>query len=475
MCKLYGIQSFLDLKVNSKLSSRYPILKNIKFRITHLKSGLSTLESRLNTYNNRRRKQNSSSLFDEQLINNVNNLCKELEQLTERIKETNKKINQLNTTVKDNLTKYKDSMKKFDHLWYTSTIPMIKYQTIDSNITTTDNTDIHQEYIKLISINDLDKLSSEQNIKVINEILQDIINHREYLLSRLKVIKLLLDDQTGETKLLQDNLEQGMEMLKIIPVVKRDLIDLCKSQQATEGYLDEYDKLLRDDDYPETPCSKFILLLEKMRILSEELEISEIFPETIKLKEEWQNDHGTNNNFKPKVFDLFETIEMDLKFLLSDKNWIYSVPYKIGVIGAGSVGKSALIMNLANLYDFPSMIAAERNTFCYLKFDTLSYKDPYNSKIIPITFVDVEGATDTDKHQANGNYIELINKVDCDLYIIMFDNLFNEHNRICQEYIEKKLQRKCLLVRNKADLLFNDLFREETNEKYTEEHSQTLW
>ncbi len=55
----------------------------------------------------------------------------------------------------------------------------------------------------------------------------------------------------------------------------------------------------------------------------------------------WQDDYVRDNEFKPKVIDLFKTVAMDVKHLFGNNNCIYSFPYKIGVIGNGSVGKTA--------------------------------------------------------------------------------------------------------------------------------------
>jgi hypothetical protein len=52
------------------------------------------------------------------------------------------------------------------------------------------------------------------------------------------------------------------------------------------------------------------------------------------------------------------------------------------------------------------------------------------------------------------------------MYIIVFDDLFNGHNRTCQKHIENTLKRKCVLVRSKADLLFNQYFPQARQEKY---------
>jgi len=48
---------------------------------------------------------------------------------------------------------------------------------------------------------------------------------------------------------------------------------------------------------------------------------------------------------------------------------------------------------------------------------------------------------------------------------------FSNHNRICQEHIEKKLERKCPLVWSKTDLLFSRFFRQSTGEKYVKTKS----
>jgi GTPase SAR1 family protein len=460
MCKLYGIQSLLDLKNDSNKMFFDPILKDIEFRLIHL-------QCRRNNFQKRLENEKPSDLFDEQLINNVNDLCIKLKNLIERIKQSDQEMQDRGIVVSNCLKKYKKNMKNFDRLCDTL-IKIIENLEMNNKNVTTDAFDDHKEHIKqLYRMNDLDKLSSEQNIEAIDEILEDAIFRRKCLLSRLEAVTSLLKGKPDKSKLLQDDLEHVKEKLEIISIVINELNYVRESLQAIERYTHEYDKLLRDDKFQHTPCSKFILLLEMMRVRTEELAISNHFPQTVRLMGKWQNDHGKDDEFKPKVLDLFEAIEMDVKHLLSDENCIYSLSYRIGVIGDGSVGKSALVMNLADVKEFSSMISVERSTFGYLEFDTLIYKDLRNGKIIPITFVDIEGATDADKCQSTGNYIELIEKADCDMYIIVFDRPFNDHNRTCQEYIENILQRKCLLVWSKADLLFNQFFRQAaTGKKY---------
>jgi GTPase SAR1 family protein len=452
MCKLYGIQSLLDLK-DSKSILCNPILKNIQIRRDHLKSRLDTIKSRLDSENNQGREQDSRSSFDKQLIDDVNNLYIVLENLTERLKEIDHEMRCRGIIVKSCLEKYKKAMKHFDRLCYTSTKSMVRPRSNDTTITT-DVFDAEKEEIKQVyRMNGLDTLSSEQNIQAIDDILKDI-DFREHWLLVLK------------NTMSSSDINKVEKALKKISAVKEELNCLHGSLEAIKSYTDAYDKLLRDDQYPEIPCSKFILLLEKMRVRTEELEILNSFPQIGELMRIWQNDYGKDEEFKPKVIDLFKAIELDVQHLFTDYYWIYSLSYKVGVIGHGSVGKTAITMNLAEIKEYSSMIAVERSTFGYLQFDTLVYKDPDNNKIIPFSFIDIEGATDTDESESIGNYIELIKKADCDIYIIVFDNFFGDHNRICQEYIENDLKRKCVLVRSKADLLFNQYFRERTGENY---------
>ncbi|CAF3935599.1 unnamed protein product [Rotaria sp. Silwood1] len=320
-------------------------------------------------------------------------------------------------------------------------------------------------------MHNLDKLPSEQSVKAIDDILEDIAFRKKCLLSRLGTATSLLESKPEQVKLFNNTIINSIRKLEIISVIEKELDYLRENLRAIEQYTDEYDKLLRDDQFQDIPCSKYILLLEMLRVRTEELEIFNYFPKITQLIEEWQSDHSVDNEFKPKVLDLFKSVELDVKHLLSNDNCIYLLPYKIGVIGDRNVGKSTLLMNLAEINQFSLMVDMTPSIFSYLQYDTFVYKNPDNNKIIPITFIDIEGAIDINKSQSVENYIELINKADCDLYIIVFDRSFNDHNRICQEYIEKKLGRKCLLVRSKADLLFNDVLLDLTNKKYEKRYT----
>ncbi|CAM4755321.1 unnamed protein product [Rotaria magnacalcarata] len=128
------------------------------------------------------------------------------------------------------------------------------------------------------------------------------------------------------------------------------------------------------------------------------------------------------------------------------------------------------MMALANIdKNVFSTVDIDRSTFNYLHFDTCSYRHPHSFKILPITFVDLQGATDVKAGETIGSYIELISIADCDLYLIAFDKPFSQHNRHCQEHIEKTLRRKCLLVRPKTDLLFSEFTKKKSNKEHAED------
>ncbi|CAF1374363.1 unnamed protein product [Rotaria sordida] len=147
-----------------------------------------------------------------------------------------------------------------------------------------------------------------------------------------------------------------------------------------------------------------------------------------------------------------------------------STNQKIGIIGDGSVGKTALMIALANIdkNNF-STVDIDRSTFNYLQFDTHTYRHPQSNKIVPITFIDIQGATDVKDSESIGSYIELISIADCDLYLIAFDKPFSKHNRHCQEHIENTLRRKYILVRTKTDMLFSEFAKKKSNNEHRDD------
>ena len=262
---------------------------------------------------------------------------------------------------------------------------------------------------------------------------------------------------------------KAKKKLAMMETVTEELSYLRGNLRAIERYTDEYISMLRDDKYPETPCARFIYLLEMLRTQTEKLQMADNFANTMRLMHEWQNDRSADDQFKPKIIELCQVIQQDLKMLPSERSCTYSIPYKNGVIGDTSVGKSALVMALGNITQFPTMVNQERSTSSYLQFDTFFYDKSQNSRHIPISFIDIAGAIDNDTSRSIGNYLDLITNTDCDLYMIVFDKPFHHHNQLCRDYIENTLGRQCLLVRSKADLPFGRFYEDETRRKYQDE------
>ncbi|CAF3905086.1 unnamed protein product, partial [Rotaria sp. Silwood1] len=160
-------------------------------------------------------------------------------------------------------------------------------------------------------MHNLDKLPSEQSVKAIDDILEDIAFRKKCLLSRLGTATSLLESKPEQVKLFNNTIINSIRKLEIISVIEKELDYLRENLRAIEQYTDEYDKLLRDDQFQDIPCSKYILLLEMLRVRTEELEIFNYFPKITQLIEEWQSDHSVDNEFKPKVLDLFKSVELD--------------------------------------------------------------------------------------------------------------------------------------------------------------------
>ncbi|CAF2577291.1 unnamed protein product [Rotaria sp. Silwood2] len=293
---------------------------------------------------------------------------------------------------------------------------------------------------------DLANLSSEQSITAIDGILLDISFRNQCLLPRYELCTSLLKNRPQLTVAFGTYLRKADEMLNAMPSIQEKLNLLRGNLKAVNRYIDEYDICLRDEKFRDINCSRFIILLEKLRRQTEYHEIKTNFPQLIGLSERWQKSDGIGDHFEPKVINLFQAIDNDVNKMFENKNFIYLFSYRISIIGDGSVGKTALMMALANIdKNIFSTVDIDRSTFNYLQFDTRTYRHPQSNKIVPITFIDLQGATDVKDSESIGSYIELISIADCDLYLIAFDKPFSKHNRRCQEHIENTLRRKYIL------------------------------
>ncbi|CAF1099999.1 unnamed protein product [Rotaria sordida] len=191
------------------------------------------------------------------------------------MEETNQKMKHRDIIVKNWLDKYKKGMENFDHSCDSLIKIIEKLELNDDNNILPNISDTHREHIEqLYCMHNLDKLSSEQSVKAIDDILEDIAFRKKCLLSRLGTATSLLESKTEQIKLFNNTINKSIRMLEIISIVEKELNYLRENLQAIEQYTDEYDKLLRDDQFQDMPYSKYILLLEMLRLKNELLQLA---------------------------------------------------------------------------------------------------------------------------------------------------------------------------------------------------------
>ena len=449
MSKLYGTGKLLDLQSRQKFYSSQSVLNDIEYRRIHL-------QSRLNTFLNQSEKSTTSISSDRTLINHVKDVCGKLEVLTRELRKIDSAMKTRGVIVSRILDNYKSTMKDFDRL-------VASLRPVERN-----DPQRRMDISEVYAMQRLDELSPEQNIPAIDAILEDLGFRKIYLSNCLETCSAFPDAHSRHDPEFNKCLEKAKKKLEKIEKSAEDLTSLRANLRAIEVETERYITLLTDERQRDIPGSGFISLLETLRTETEKLEVAGNFPLSIELMNEWWNELGNEEDFKPKIVDLCRTIEKDIEQLFTNRRSIYSIPYKIGVVGNTSVGKSALIMALSNFKHFSSMVSLERSTFGYLQFEAFfdEEEESRHSKRIPISFLDIAGATDDDSTRSVGNYQELIAQSDCDLYLIVFDKAFDKLNQAHLDYICNTLERQCFLVRTKVDLSFQDFYKANNGNKF---------
>ena len=298
--------------------------------------------------------------------------------------------------------------------------------------------------------NKLTTISTDRNVESVDQSLRDI-NSRKQVLDHFVY-------NLRSSNVENNRIERLTELSKKLDEFFDELTYLRGNLRAVQRYLHEYFHALSDYRQPEIRGARFIYLSELLKKQTEKLDLEENLPLSVHLINEWRKEFdGQEENFQPKVLDLCKTIDEDLKNVLTERKSISSISYRIGVIGQTNVGKSALISRLGNFDQYTSMINLSRNSFGFLQFDTENPK---------ISFIDIAGATDEINAKSIGTYLELITNADCDLYLLLFDRNFNIQNEIWREYIEKTLNKKCFLIRSKADLIFHNFYTKLTQKTF---------
>lgn len=201
-----------------------------------------------------------------------------------------------------------------------------------------------------------------------------------------------------------------------------------------------------------------------------------MFPKTNAKIIEWMHQQGTAHEFQPKLIELYQIVEEDLMNQWSNPYLI--VRTKIGVIGYTNSGKSSLINCLLGVQsltdDDAAPVSSNKGTYFPLHFEKkqplMDPNDPKRKTVV--TFVDIQGVDKDENIDDNqvkiDNYINEINKADCDIYMLVYDEELTDLQQKWIIYIEEILKRKCVLVRSKADIDYLKKFQELSNSSYNQ-------
>jgi hypothetical protein len=269
-------------------------------------------------------------------------------------------------------------------------------------------------------------------------------------------------------------IDEGITLVNCLKEIQ-STCDLLNTEIINDNDLNislkKYLNLLNGTDNENGKCESFIKLCETLLYYIEQANFENNFPTLYQIMIGWENLLMTNEKFQPKVIELFKAFQADLcRFIIP------SVPLRIGVIGEISAGKTSVLNHLREITDedinnsqkksavsqakLVSPMRVGKSTLCQLEFE---HEYTNKKKII---FIDIEGATDNDSELSAGNYFDEIKKVNCDLYLIVFDHRFQEIYEKWQNYIQNEMHRKCWFVRNKIDDLFLRTFQEDVGEDF---------
>ncbi|UJR18586.1 hypothetical protein I4U23_005493 [Adineta vaga] len=252
-----------------------------------------------------------------------------------------------------------------------------------------------------------------------------------------------------EANCLIEDLNKFEQRIKIVG----DLYDQIAS------CLFQYDRLLtvgvEDKQCSPTYYCNYVHICELLQCFIEKEERNYYFPKLTKQIKEWNESIKCDDEFQPKFVPLFQTIHDDLDNLHMNR----SLPYRIGIVGCRSAGKSSLLNRLRKLNNqndpLFSPVSLFKSTYCFLQY-TVNYDN------CSITYVDIEGY-----NEKMYFYEQQIMRANCDAYIIVFDSTFSQVHLAWKTWIESTLIRPCLLVRSKADNLFFECYPEVARNKQT--------
>lgn len=252
-----------------------------------------------------------------------------------------------------------------------------------------------------------------------------------------------------------------------------ELTDILRPDQANIAA----NNLLRQSKYcriitrPNHPVgSSYIELCERLNAEIADAEIRCLFPTIHNRSNDWNDAFNATDVFQPKIREVFAAIERDIRSFPTNA-YYRALRTKIGFIGYTSSGKTSLMYRLLEIRPtehnefFP--VRTTKSTYCSLQYDR---NDPLispdeNRTATAVKFIDIQGCDrgrniDSGVIEA-GNYLDEIQKADCDIYVLVFNEELDPNQHQWMIHIEQCMQRRCVLVRSKVDITFLEKFREE--------------
>jgi GTPase SAR1 family protein len=411
------------------------ILNDLQRRQAHIQSLIDTV-SEITTAN---------SYIDkaQHFVRNIRDLRCDMQEHFDALDEQNEDPNEL-------LDDYQQLLSPEDCLLFTETCEEIKksYTELVSidHIKSEYKT---EEYKSLVAPNNKISASSlSLDLDFRRTLLLQLIQQLENVIPLNHPFTCIYRERIHKATCLVDDLGKLDRRIKTIQSIY-DLIELC--------LLRYYNLLIpgvEDNQCVPLYYSSFVHICEILQRLIEQGTRNRYFPILMKQMNTWNESVGCDDQFQPKLVPFFQAIHDDVDNLHMNRN----LPYRVGIVGYRSSGKSSLLNRLRNItnQDDPlfSPVALIKSTYCFLQY-TVKYEQ------CSITYVDIEGYD-----QEMYFYEQQITRADCDAYIIVSDQTFSRLHLSWKILIEMTLARPCLFVRSKADSLFLDCYPEVTRKKH---------